>query len=264
MLGLKFRIAFIRNEFTAVFSIVFILQFCLKQKKLILLIDQILFLRKSLILFNKKTYFDENYFSFHKMINFCQINMATFFVFIITLEISRYSGVMNFMAKFFSELIVNYAIVQYVIVLIFINHLFKVVNKNFDIILSKSSNSMQKNLIDFSLMHNYYFSLCELSEKVSNFYELIMLLSVPYIFMTMLVFAYHAIKNAFVNPFFSVMPEFIHCLSKLLYCIILLIFITKSTTEVSLEVSLIKKFSFKNWYIDFLTFQEPENQENNL
>lgn len=177
----QFYVSLVRYEFAAAISIIILLRFCIKQKNFNSLIDNILSLRGFLIAFNEKMYSDESFLLLRKIIYFCLINIVPFIGYIAFNEIFFYTGVLNLVAKCFCEIIINYGFVQYIIVLMFIKHFFKVTNKNFSLVFVESSKTEQEKFVDFSRLHDHYFLLCELPEKVSKFYNFSLFFSMVYI-----------------------------------------------------------------------------------
>lgn len=217
----QFYISFARNEFAVAVSVIIILQFYMKQERFILLTDKILILKKLLVVFDEKIYFDENRLLMQDIIHFCLINIFPFVLFVILYQIYFYNGIICLVAKFSCELVINYAFVQYIIVLMFINHFLKIINKNFYRILIKSSKPELEKFANFSRMHNYYFSLCELSEKVSDFYNFSLFFCITYVFMNLLVFSYYTIKTTLTNQFSAAKMGsmyIVHCLQIIPLC----------------------------------------------
>lgn len=236
MNALEFKIVTARIEFNTAFSIFLLLHLCLKQEKFIFLLTKTLLLRRSLFIFPEKVYFNENYSFIKRIINFCLINFLTFIVSIIMFEVALYNGILSLITKYSAEFLVNYAIVQYTIAFMLINHIFIVNNKNFHKILIMASKFENEKLINFYLMHDSYFSLCQLSEEISKFYDFHMLLSILYIFLTLVVFSYYVVKFILIGKCALLGTIFIHCLFKVLNGIILLIFVTKTGSDISSEV----------------------------
>lgn len=234
----QFCVSLVRYEFASATAIVILLQFCIKQKKFNLLIDKILFLRNSLVDYNEKMYYDESCLLLRRITYFCLINILPFIGFIITGEIYFYTGILHFISKCFSEAIINYAFVQFIILLMLINHFFKIINKNFSKLFVESSKSMEGKSIDFSRMHDLYFLLCKLSKKVSDFYNVSLFLSITYVFMTLLVFSYYTVTYSLKSQFSADKMKYLYyTVCRLFYCLILLIFLTKSATNINSEVS---------------------------
>lgn len=227
----------IRWAFVYLSLIIIIIKYCVQKAKATRLINEILSLEKSLIIFNKKEYYKQKSLACCVTL-ICLTNITMQAVIIVTNETELYRGEYYFMFKYFPALINNYLIIQYTILLKLLNRIFKAVNNNFHLILNEVQSENEIILgNNFSRLHNLHFSVCKLSEELSDFYSQPILFCVLYMFISFILYSFYSSKPIVLG--ISTMPTilYIHCLFRVFHHFLLFLFLTKSVTDVISEVS---------------------------
>lgn len=226
------QFALFQNDVITVLCILIIFLFCVKQKNFILLICGISFMQKSLANLDKKIFLDENKSMIRKIICFFTLNAVTFVIPLISMGKYSHRWILKIVIIFFKEMIINYSLVQYITLVMFINTHFRIINKNFHKILSTYFDTVEEKLVYFSRLHDYYFTLRKLVKKVSDFYNFSLFFSVVFLCITAVFEGYYLSGAILDNS-----TLFFHHLSRIFYCLFLLVVLTKSMTELSSEVN---------------------------
>lgn len=226
----------IRLAFSSISYCVILIKYSIHQKKIFKIINEIFSLERLLISFNREEYYKHRSLIYSVSVVYLS-NIIIHIIVIATNEIQLYSKP-YFILKYFPKLIDNHLIVQYTVVLKLLYSIFKNINNNFLHIFGKFKMNDEitfKNY--FSRLHDLHFSLCKLSEDVSNFYSQPLFFCILYKFISFLLYSYYSSKPIVLG--ISTLPPilYIHCLFRVFHYFILFLFVTKSVTDVILEVS---------------------------
>lgn len=241
----------VQITFTAVSAIIILLKFCIQQKKVLKMVNAITTLRQTLLKINYKLYSSDTLI----LSNLSKVFVSNFTTWILIICVSdihhNYVAVIYYIANYFNGMIINFTIIQYSMMLTITEKLFTVVNNNF-LSISKQFNYIDNigavhNLfnVDFyqiesdklTTLHNLHISLCEISEEISEFYALPILLSITNMFIALLVYLYHSTKpivfGLITLDYFS---EYSYYIAHIIHITVLFIILAKSTAGVIVEV----------------------------
>ena len=224
--------------------------FCIQQKKMVNMFNKILNLLNFLNKINKKVY-EQNIKMNGHMIQIIVINLITYSSLVITMDTQNCSSIALFyFATSFSDLILNYAVMEYSLILILLQRYFKVINENLRDISKKSNdliqihcihktddvNEEQTQLNVISDTHKIHSSVCEISEELSNLYGKPMFFCTSTSFFILIVYAYYTVKPIVHGKSTLTIVQYIHCHFEIVHYIILLMILAKSVTGVTSEV----------------------------
>lgn len=163
-----------------------------------------LYLQRFLINFDEKAYSVAKRLLLRKITQFCITLVIFYAANIIIYESQYYNGMLQIIPHCFNELIMNFVLIQFVIILMFINHFFQIIIDCFRKILIPSSKIVVENSVDFCRMHNCYFALSELANEVAEFYCFLLLLFIVTIFITLLNCLHDLLRFFFIGTLSSV------------------------------------------------------------
>lgn len=188
---LQFKIILIRSALVTMMCVTTIFLFCVKQKKFISLIINILSMQRSLAGFDKEISSDESKSLLRKIIYFFTLNALTLILPFTMMHQYSYIRIFNYIIYCFKVTVISYLLVQYIIIVMFINYFCRIINKNFHKILCISNVLVEEKTFTFSRLHEFYFTLRELVEKVSDFYSFLLFFSISFLFGNLLFYSFH-------------------------------------------------------------------------
>ena len=147
------------------------------------------------------------------------------------------------------NLIITFTFVQYSFALKLMQQLMKTANENFIIVSKEAAHFTKFHVIcrnknfctehqisRFSHLCEFYYSLCETSEDISNFYSQPMLLCITNIFVSLLLLAYYIAEPLILKKYFMSNIQLSHMFFTWLNYAAPLVVMTKSVTAVIAEV----------------------------
>lgn len=246
------------DYFTAIFIL---LMFSMKQGECVTVANKLVIIKQSFNFFGNKIKRQETVIKKNIMKTFL-VNFFSWFFVLATLPMLGISSSLCFMVLYLNQFVINAMIFQYVVILKFINGLFKVINSSLSEYLKKSTSlcdtyvsqsSGNKSKIDrLKYLHKLYCSLCAVCQEISDFYSQPMLFCVSVFFLSLTNIGYNLAKPVVLKKqTFASYAYFHYCLYEFLY-IVLIVIITKSVTATVKEVkfsSSLKKISLNVKFI---------------
>lgn len=113
--------------------------------------------------------------------------------------------------------------------------------------ITSSSSFAQIKMKRFWRLSEMYLSLCDVSDNISLFYSLPMLLSLPYIFITLIFLSHYVLQPVVIVGMTAPISLVFHCIFRIAHFLILLILLTKLATA---TVTKVRNYSQK--YVIFL------------
>lgn len=236
-----------RLVISVVGSIIILFKFCICQETAIRIVNRIIAFQE----YCSVSDFKQFYRNKDVLINILEIfivNASIWIVMIFSSKMYRDKKSMTFYTATFScDLIINYTIIQYSILLKLISEFFHSVNSYLTYYLKNVSiyNKMYvindfvpKKLDHFIDIHNMHLRLCEISKELSDYYSLPMILCLSHVFVSVLLYGFFVLKSILVTASSTAIStdQYMLCFFTLLENTSLLVSLTTSVTRIISEV----------------------------
>ena len=233
--------------FCATFTLI---TFCVHCKQSVKIANEILTLKESMSSINEKIY-TENMKLSHAVLNISLTHFTTWFFLIISVNVRKNNVfIMYYVGTYACDMINNYTLIQYSMIMKLMEQLFKVINKNCIYMSEESASAVNITCIGRNIcstseqikaekivcLHELHLSICEILQILSNLYTKSMFFCTTYTFLHLIVIAYYVVKPL-VNGEDGLWSKiYFHIVCQMVHSTVVMAILTKSVTEATSEV----------------------------
>lgn len=239
-------------SYTTVVAVLILLAYCFRQKQAIAIANKLQILREFTMSINGQSN-NESQFVVSSLKRIFIAQLVIWFVLIMSTSTEIYMLVYC-AATYPCVLIINCTFLQYSVVLRYLNQLYITLNAGFinvpkEFPVSRKDFTLNTSVVrmnSLSEIRELYLSLCNLSMDVSEFYQLLMLFCVSYLFVTLLLWSYYIVAPIFVqvtelhdNKY--IIYAYVRGSTIVIHHAFMLVILTQCVSAVTREVKLLSK-----------------------
>ena len=185
----------------------------------------------------------------------CLAILITWICLFVTLQSINFTSLLYFSSMHLCNLIITFIFMQYSLALQLMQQLMKTANENFIIVSKEAAHFTKFHVIcrnkdfcsehqidKFSHLCEFYYSLYETSEDISDFYSRPILLCITKNFVSLLLFAYYIAEPLILKKYFMENIHMTHMFFVWLHYAVPLVVMTKSVSAVVTEVKSDERF----------------------